>query len=53
MAKINKIEPIKWEKVHEFDDCVTIWRYDSKKSMTNPYEVEIKYKTVKKGVKKD
>lgn len=53
MAKENKIEHKKWEKTHEFDDCITIWRYDSKKSMFNPYEVEIKYKNVKKVTKKD
>jgi len=53
MAKEVKIEHKKWEKVHEFEDYTTIWKYDSKRSMVNPYEVEIKYKTVKKGVKKD
>ena len=25
-----------------------LWKYDSKKSLINPYEVEIKYKTEKK-----
>lgn len=53
MAKETKIEDKKWEKIHEFDDCITIWRFDSKKSMINPYEVEIKYKPVKRSVKKD
>lgn len=49
MAKETKIEDKKWEKIHEYDDCITIWRYDSKKSMYNPYEVEIKYKNGEKN----
>ena len=53
MAKEVKIEHKKWEKVHEFEDYITIWKYDSKRSMVNTYEVEVKYKTVKKVVKKD
>ena len=53
MAKENKIEHKKWEKVHEFEDYITIWRYDSKKSMINPYEVEVKSKPVKKSSKKN
>jgi hypothetical protein len=53
MAKETKIEDKKWEKIHEFDDCITIWRFDSKKSMINPYEVEIKYKPARRSVKKD
>lgn len=53
MAKEVKIEHKKWEKVHEFEDYTTIWKYDSKKSMVNPYEVEIKYKSVKREPKKN
>lgn len=53
MAKVNKVEDKKWEKIQEYDDCIIIWRYDSKKSMVNPYEVEIKNKPIKKSVNKD
>ena len=52
MAKEVKIEHKKWERVHDFEDYITIWKYDSKKSMINPYEVEIKYKSPKKQSKK-
>ena len=34
----------KWEKIYENDNHISIWRYDSRKSMVNPYEVEIRYK---------
>lgn len=34
----------KWEKTYENDNHISIWKYDSRKSMVNPYEVEIKYK---------
>jgi hypothetical protein len=34
----------KWENIFENDNHISIWRYDSRKSMINPYEVEIKYK---------
>lgn len=53
MAKKKEIiEHKKWERVYEDDETITIWRYDSKKSMINPYEVEIKYKVERKGVKR-
>ena len=29
------------------DNCISIWKYDSKISLINPYEVEIKYKNEK------
>lgn len=35
----------KWEHVYESDDSISIWKYDSRISLINPYEVEIKYKT--------
>jgi hypothetical protein len=40
----NEIEPKKWERIYEDEDTISIWKYNSKISMVNPYEVEIKYK---------
>ena len=40
----NDIEPKKWERIYEDEDTISIWKYNSKISMINPYEVEIKYK---------
>lgn len=50
----NEVEHKKWERVYEDDDTITIWKYDSKISMINPYQVEIKYKKppVINGVKR-
>lgn len=43
--KLDKIvEHKKWERVFEDDESIITFKYDSKKSMSNPYEVEIKYK---------
>ena len=50
--KIITTEHKKWERVYEFDDYTTIWKYDSKKSLINPVEVEIKYKSERKKVSK-
>lgn len=50
--KVIEKEHKKWERVYEFDDYTTIWKYDSKKSLINPVEVEIKYKPEKKKVNK-
>lgn len=44
MAKKNEEEHRKWERVYEDEDTISIWRYDSKISTINPYQVEIKYK---------
>ena len=46
-----EIEHKKWERVFEDDNSITIFRYDSKKSMINPYEVEIKNKPEKRTPK--
>jgi len=46
--KKEQIEHKKWERRYEDDETITIWRYDSKKSMVNPCEVEIKYKVERK-----
>jgi hypothetical protein len=51
MAKktnIKEVEHRKWERIYEDEDSISIWRFDSKKSLINPCEVEIKYKTEKK-----
>lgn len=48
MSKKN--EPVlhkKWEHRYEDDETISIWKYDSKKSNINPYEVEIIYKNDK------
>jgi hypothetical protein len=38
------IKPTKWEVVYEDEDCISIWRYNSKITIAGPVEVEIKYK---------
>ena len=51
MSKKTNLKEVvhrKWERVYEDEDSISIWKYDSKKSLINPYEVEIKYKTEKK-----
>jgi hypothetical protein len=48
IKKKIEIERKKWERVFEDDNSITIFKYDSKKSMVNPYEVDIKYKNEKK-----
>ena len=54
MAKKQEEEHKKWERVYEDDETISIWRYDSKISRVNPYQVEIKYKVspIPKGVKR-
>jgi hypothetical protein len=44
-----EIEHKKWERVFEDDETIITFKYDSKKSMINPCEVEIKYKVERKG----
>lgn len=41
---ISKIVHRKWETVYEDEYTISIWKYDSRKSNVNPYEVETKYK---------
>jgi hypothetical protein len=36
-------EPIKYERTFTYDDCIVVWRYDSSKTNSGPYEVEMKY----------
>ena len=47
-------KPIKWEVVYEDEDCISIWRYNSKITKNGPVEVEYKYKRgyVHPGAKK-
>lgn len=42
----NKIEPkpLKFQRVYEDDDCISIWKYDLTKFKNGPIEVEYKYK---------
>jgi hypothetical protein len=43
-------EQSKYERIFEYEDCTQIWKYDSLKTTTGPYEVETKYKKpVKNG----
>lgn len=35
--------PVKFERSFTYDDCVVIWKYDSSKTNSGPYEVEVKY----------
>jgi hypothetical protein len=47
---IDKKKPIevkKFERSYEFEDCIVVWKYDNSKSITGPYEVEVKYKKKK------
>jgi hypothetical protein len=37
-------KPTKWEVVYEDDDCISIWKYNSKITTAGPVEVEHKYK---------
>lgn len=37
------VEPVKYERIFTYDDCVVVWRYDSSKTNSGPYEVEMKY----------
>lgn len=34
----------KWEVTYEDEESVSIWRYNTAKSVTGPYEVEYKWK---------
>lgn len=46
MAFEKKLEPkpTKYEYVFEDEDCISIWKYDTKKTTFGPVEVEYKYK---------
>lgn len=36
--------PQKWQVVYEDEDCISIWKYNSKVNPHGPVEVEYKYK---------
>ena len=38
------IKPTKWEVVYEDEDCISIWKYNSKITTAGPVEVEYKWK---------
>jgi len=35
---------IKWEVVYEDEDCISVWKYDIRKTINGPVEVEYKWK---------
>ncbi len=41
--KVNT-KSTKWQRVYEDEYRISIWKFDSKISMINPYEVEFKFK---------
>jgi hypothetical protein len=51
-TKLKEVEHRKWERVYDGEDRISIWRYDSRKSLINPYEVEVKYKNEKRSPSK-
>lgn len=36
--------PVKFERIYEDEETITIWKYDLNKTQNGPVEVEIKYK---------
>ena len=38
------IKPTKWEVVYEDEECISIWKYNSKITTAGPVEVECKWK---------
>ena len=40
----KKIEHRKYELTFDYDECVAIWKFDTSKTTSGPYEVEFKYK---------
>lgn len=46
MAFEKKLEPkpVKWEVTYEDDECIQIWRYNTKRQPFGPVEVETKWK---------
>ena len=45
MEKNKTLNNFKWEVISENDVAKFIWKYNSKISSINPYEVEVKYKS--------
>jgi hypothetical protein len=48
MSKINNNKkedrPVKFERIYEDEETISIWKYDLNKTKNGPVEVEIKYK---------
>jgi hypothetical protein len=48
MATPTKIKPTekptKWEVIYEDEECISVWKYNSKITTLGPVEVEHKYK---------
>ena len=38
------VKPTKWEVIYEDEEGTSIWKYDTKKSITGPIEVEYRFK---------
>jgi hypothetical protein len=36
--------PVKYEITYEDDECISIWKYDTRKTTAGPVEVEYKWK---------
>ena len=49
IKKISTIE--KWEVKYENEFSISTWKYSSKISRTNPYEVVVEYKNLKEEKK--
>lgn len=44
----NKVTHKKYERVYEFDDCTIVYKYDTSKTTSGPFETEIRPKKPKK-----
>jgi hypothetical protein len=44
----SNVQIKKWERKFENEYSITIWKFNSDISLTNPYEVEIKHKPDKR-----
>jgi hypothetical protein len=42
--KVTTTKSTKWQRTYEDEFRISIWKFDSKISMVNPYEVEVKFK---------
>jgi hypothetical protein len=43
-GKLHEEKPIKFERVYEDEESISIWRYNLKKNPYGPVEVEYKWK---------
>ena len=42
--QVNSDKPTRWEVVYENEQCISIWKYDSKITTNGPISVEHKWK---------